>query len=361
MTRFPGIRAAGYVMPCFAATYGFVLVAFFIFRLDYARSLFVLSFAICIVWFFAGMASARQTARPAFAVVPIGDVRRLLSLPAREIVVLEEPAPPRSPVDGLVADFRADLPPAWESFIADWVLQGRPAYHVKHAAEMLTGRVEIEHLSENSFGSLDPGGGYRKVKAVVDVLAAAALMPFFLVLAAVVGIAIRLDSKGPVFFRQQRVGYRGRVFTVFKFRTMIDGKTMAEQASPDGARTAAMTTNADPRITRLGRLLRRSRIDEIPQLLNVLRGEMSWIGPRPEALPLSRWYEGELPFYRYRHVVRPGITGWAQVNQGHVVEMHDVLGKLHYDFYYIKYFSPWLDMFISLRTIWIMMRGRGAR
>ena len=122
-----------------------------------------------------------------------------------------------------------------------------------------------------------------------------------------------------------------------------------------------MTKQGDPRVTRLGRWLRLTRIDEVPQIINILRGEMSWIGPRPEALVLSQWYERELPFYRYRHIVIPGITGWAQVNQGHVSEVGDVHEKLHYDFYYIKNFSPWLDVVILLRTIETMLTGSGAR
>ena len=122
-----------------------------------------------------------------------------------------------------------------------------------------------------------------------------------------------------------------------------------------------MTQAGDPRITRVGRLLRHTRLDEVAQIVNILRGEMSWIGPRPEAEPLSAWYEKELPFYRYRHIVRPGISGWAQVNQGHVHQVDAVLEKLHYDFYYIKRFSPWLDAIILLRTVRTVLTGFGAR
>jgi lipopolysaccharide/colanic/teichoic acid biosynthesis glycosyltransferase len=123
----------------------------------------------------------------------------------------------------------------------------------------------------------------------------------------------------------------------------------------------AMTMSNDSRITRVGRLLRRTRLDELPQIINILRGEMSWIGPRPEAEPLSRWYEAELPFYRYRHIVPPGITGWAQVNQGHVSDLNQVMDKLHYDFFYIKNFSPWLDALIVVKTVQTVISGFGSK
>jgi lipopolysaccharide/colanic/teichoic acid biosynthesis glycosyltransferase len=170
-----------------------------------------------------------------------------------------------------------------------------------------------------------------------------------------VALLIRLDSPGPILFRQQRMGYRGKPFLMFKFRTMTEGPS-----HPD-PRLAAMTRDADNRVTKLGKVLRHYRIDELPQVVNILRGEMSWIGPRPEAVPLSLWYEAELPFYRYRHIVRPGITGWAQVKQGHVADMDEVLWKLHYDFYYIKNFSFWLDVLIIARTIRTVLSGFGAR
>jgi lipopolysaccharide/colanic/teichoic acid biosynthesis glycosyltransferase len=126
-------------------------------------------------------------------------------------------------------------------------------------------------------------------------------------------------------------------------------------------RASAVTKDGDDRITRIGSFLRRSRLDELPQIFNILAGEMSWIGPRPEAAVLSTWYTGEIPFYRYRHVVKPGISGWAQVNQGHVAGVDDVHRKLQYDFYYIKYFSPWLDSLIVFSTIRTMLTGFGSR
>ena len=188
----------------------------------------------------------------------------------------------------------------------------------------------------------------------LDFLLAVALLPLLLPLLAAIAICVRLDSPGPVIFRQARVGHAGKLITIYKFRTM-------RPAISEDDRRAAMTGKNDARITRVGAVLRRTRLDELPQVLNILRGEMSWIGPRPEAEILSIWYTNELPFYRYRHVVKPGISGWAQVNQGHVAEVDEVHRKLQYDFYYIKYFSPWLDLLILFRTIKTMLTGFGSR
>ena len=157
----------------------------------------------------------------------------------------------------------------------------------------------------------------------------------------------------PILFHQDRVGRDGREFTIVKFRTMVPG------AAGHGA--GMWFEPDDPRVTPVGRWLRASSIDELPQVWNVLLGEMSWIGPRPEAIALSEWYMAELPFYTYRHIVRPGITGWAQVNQGHVADLDSVYAKLHYDFYYIKNFSGWLDILILARTVATVFSGNGAK
>jgi lipopolysaccharide/colanic/teichoic acid biosynthesis glycosyltransferase len=134
-----------------------------------------------------------------------------------------------------------------------------------------------------------------------------------------------------------------------------------EPEAPEQSRQQAITRSADTRITPIGRTLRRTRLDELPQLFNVLKGEMSLIGPRPEAIALSTWYEESIPFYHYRHIIRPGITGWAQVNQGHVTDVDDIREKLNFDFYYVKNYSIWLDILIVFRTVAIMFNGFGSR
>ncbi|TIX86015.1 MAG: hypothetical protein E5V27_00165 [Mesorhizobium sp.] len=159
---------------------------------------------------------------------------------------------------------------------------------------------------------------------------------------------------GPALFRQKRMGYRGNIYEVYKFRTMKLSATVGDE------KEEAITKVADARITRLGQVLRKSRIDELPQAINILRGEMNWIGPGPEALVLSKWYKAELPFYRYRHTVRPGITGWAQVNQGHIAAVDDV-GKASLWLLLHQKFSPWLGVLIVFRTVRTMLTGFGAR
>ena len=179
-------------------------------------------------------------------------------------------------------------------------------------------------------------------------------LPLVLPVCAIISLAILLLDGRPIFFFQKRGGFRGLPFTAYKFRTMKSEPTREPLARNQ-------VIHNDPRISPLGGFLRRHRLDELPQVLNILRGEMGWIGPRPEPLELSMIYEKKLPFYRYRHAVRPGLTGWAQVNQGHVTSVSDIDEKLKYDFYYIKNVSIWLDFLIILKTFRIVLFGIGAK
>ncbi|GHD05644.1 glycosyl transferase [Tianweitania populi] len=351
----PGIAGAGYILPTFAWSYGTIFLIIFFWRLDYSRFQAAGSFVMSTLWYFGMSVVSRRMAPRELAIIPGGAVEVLTEISDIIWHRVRQPSGRPSGVSGIVVDLRADLSDDWERYIADAALAGIPVYHFKQVRESLTGRTEIEHLSENTLGSLNPNMLYLKVKQSIDWIAALSMLVVLSPILLAIGLAIRWDSPGPALFRQQRMGYRGEPFQMVKFRTM-----RAEQ--PRGERReAAITRDNDTRITRLGRFLRRTRIDELPQAINILRGEMSWIGPRPEAMALSELYEEKLPFYRYRHIVRPGITGWAQVNQGHVHSVDDVLSKLHFDFYYIKNFSPWLDLVIVLRTIKTMLTGFGAK
>jgi lipopolysaccharide/colanic/teichoic acid biosynthesis glycosyltransferase len=353
--NLPGVAAAAYIIPTFAITYGLVFLTIFFFRFEYSRFQAAASFIQSTLWYFGLALAARKLNPYSLAIIPGGEVNRLVTIPGVNWHWVESPSKIIEHVNGVVADLRADLSNEWERYIADRALSGIPVYHVKQISESLTGRVEIEHLSENTLGSLNPNNAYLKAKYIIDWFLAALMLVLVSPLLLLVAAIVRLDSEGPALFRQTRVGYRGQPYTVYKFRSM----TVCSGGGSE--RETAITKVGDQRITRIGAHLRKFRIDELPQLINIVRGEMSWIGPRPEAAVLSEWYEAELPFYRYRHIVRPGITGWAQVNQGHVAAVDDVLEKLHYDFYYIKNFSPWLDVLIILRTIKTVLTGFGAR
>ena len=189
-----------------------------------------------------------------------------------------------------------------------------------------------------------------RAKRVIDVVLSFALMLASSPLMLITAIAIKLDSKGPIFYRQIRTGLNGVTFTLYKFRTMI------EDAEPSGSTWAEKN---DPRVTRVGRLLRATRLDELPQLWNVLLGEMSFIGPRPERPDFNSKLEAAIPYYDLRHLVKPGITGWAQVLYPYGASLDDAREKLQYDLYYIKNYSVMLDLVILIRTLRVVLVGSG--
>ena len=356
VSGLPGTRESSGILPGYLISFGLALTVILLFRLDYSRALLLTSFALTITWFFLIYAVTQRRSKLLLGVVAGGQALDLFkAMPGVEAVRLK-PSDSADGLDAVAADFRHDHSDEWEARLADFTLAGVPVYHSKDLYESLTGRADLEHLSENNFGALGPLLPLLAFKQAVDRVLALPVLIVLLPLFAVVALAIKLDSRGPVLFRQRRAGYRGYEFTVFKFRTM-----RADQRKAPREKDAFITRENDARITRVGRFLRRTRIDELPQAINILRGEMSWIGPRPEASQLADWYQGEIPFYRYRHVVRPGITGWAQVNQGHVAEIDDIREKLQYDFYYIRNFSIWLDLLIIMKTVKTVFTGFGHK
>jgi exopolysaccharide biosynthesis polyprenyl glycosylphosphotransferase len=167
-----------------------------------------------------------------------------------------------------------------------------------------------------------------------------------------VALLVRLDSPGPILYRQERVGLGGKPFTLLKFRSM---RANAEARGP------AWAQQRDPRVTRVGSFMRRTRMDELPQLINILRGEMSFIGPRPERPHFVEQLAQAIPFYRERARVKPGLTGWAQVNYPYGASVEDARAKLSYDLYYVRNRSPLLDILILLSTVRVILFQEGAR
>jgi sugar transferase (PEP-CTERM system associated) len=221
--------------------------------------------------------------------------------------------------------------------------------------ERLSGKLQLDALKPSHFLF---GSGFRIKQSqqfgrrIASTLAAAVGLLLFLPFFPIVILLVRLSSSGPIFFRQTRVGVGGRHFTVLKFRTMTT------DAENDGAKWA---TKNDPRVTRFGAFMRKTRIDEIPQLWNVLRGDMTLVGPRPERPEFVPWLTQELPFYYLRHSIRPGLTGWAQVRYGYGATLAQTKVKLEYDLYYIKHMCLGLDLLIMFETVKTIVRRRGAQ
>jgi sugar transferase (PEP-CTERM system associated) len=222
--------------------------------------------------------------------------------------------------------------------------------------EKISGRIEVEQLYPSWLIFVEGfrfSGVFRLVRRVLNFTVALVALVLTLPLLPFVALAIRLDSPGPVLYRQKRVGRGGASFFCYKFRTM------RPDAEADSGATWAQ--DSDPRITRFGKFLRTSRLDEIPQLWCVLKGDMHFVGPRPERPEFVEWLSKEIPYYGVRHIVRPGITGWAQVRYKYGNTLDDAREKLQYDLFYIKNASLGLDLLIWLQTVKIVLLGRGAK
>src|SRR5258706_6502716 len=222
--------------------------------------------------------------------------------------------------------------------------------------EELLGRVPIHHRESDwvlrSFVDESRSGGLFEVgKRLLDVIGSIVGLAIFLVLFPFIGLAILIESGLPILYWQERLGRGGKEFKIVKFRTMV------QDAEKDGK--AQMAGEKDPRVTRVGNFLRATRLDEWPQFLNVLQGKMSLVGPRAERAEWVATFQEEIPFYRTRLLVKPGISGWAQINYGYAASVEDTSVKLEYDLYYIKHRSMLMDMAIILRTVGTMLERRG--
>jgi sugar transferase (PEP-CTERM system associated) len=233
--------------------------------------------------------------------------------------------------------------------------QGITVEEVGTLRERLSGKIQLDGLRPSSFlysEGFKIRSSQQFTRRVVSMCAAAAGLLILLPFIPIIMLMVKFSSKGPVFFRQTRVGVNGRTFNVIKFRTMFT------DAEAEGAKWA---TKNDPRVTRIGMFMRKTRLDEIPQLWNILRGDMDFVGPRPERPEFIPMLTENLPFYYLRHLVRPGLTGWAQIRYGYGATLAEAREKLEYDLYYLKHMSLGLDLYIMFETIKTIIRRRGAQ
>jgi lipopolysaccharide/colanic/teichoic acid biosynthesis glycosyltransferase len=340
----------GYVAPVAAIAYSTIAVLLLLMRSDYSRVQLFGSGVLAVLWMaFVAQLRARYLIRN-YALIPASLVEAMPEINTCRWLDFEEVERDGVRVDAIVTDLAIDLGEQQLQALASAAIAGVPVLDRRYVLETMTGRTPLGGLTPNEFGALLPSRQYLVIRRAIELALTMLTLPLLLPILALVAIVVRTTSAGPVLFVQPRVGRRGRVFRMIKFRTMYHGA-----AGP------SFTATSDPRVTSVGHFLRRSRLDELPQLFNILRGDMSWVGPRPEAFELDQKYVREIPHFALRGIVRPGVTGWAQINQGYAHEGDAMRLKLEYDLYYLKHCSLWLDVVIVLRTFAVVVAGTGAR
>lgn len=256
---------------------------------------------------------------------------------------------------GVILAYEDMVPRDLANMLMEARLKGRRVYDAADFYERFMSKIPVRYVQDHWF-VLSQGFDLLhhnmalKAKRVIDVVVALLLLAVTTPIMLLIAVVIKLDSPGPVIYAQIRTGQGGGLFKIFKFRTM------RADAEKNGAVWAEKN---DVRVTRVGRLLRKMRVDELPQIWNVLRGDMSFIGPRPERPNFNQKLEKQIPYYDLRHLVKPGISGWAQVMHPYGASVEDAQEKLQYDLYYIKNYSIYLDLLIAMKTIRIVARGQG--
>ena len=351
-------RGTAMVMVTLSATALMVLAT----RVYFSRSLLLVTVAVWAV--FVALHRAVRRRRPWIEpmVVFSSDsemVAELQRAPHADVMAVIDPAsnPDQQPLDPratLVVDMAVAHSPAVAGLVSGHDLAGRVVKPLASVYEEHTERVPLPRLVQDwqMTATLQRVRNWLWGKRLFDLAAVVITMPVWLLVAALVSVAVRVFSPGPVLFRQTRVGKGGKRFTIYKFRTMRDD---AEAAGPRFAEVD------DPRLVRGGAFLRRYRLDEIPQLWNVLKGDMSLVGPRAEQAPFVEEFFRAIPFYSLRHLMRPGCTGWAQINTDYAADLEGTVRKLTYDLYYIKNVSPMLDLRILWASVWTVITGSGSR
>ncbi|MEZ9553060.1 sugar transferase [Vibrio breoganii] len=252
---------------------------------------------------------------------------------------------------GVVCNFHKPISRVDEEILANCSLNDIPIYNSELLKERLNKKVQLDNIEPNNLKIFNSSRIYRKLKNGIDIAIILLLSPLLISITVLTAIAVKLNNpKDTVLFKQIRCGAHGRKFQMYKFRTMHS----SEEPIVDFA------TNLDHRIDNLSAFLRKTRLDELPQFWNVLKGDMSIIGPRPEQPYFIQQFQAQIPLYGYRHSVKPGITGWAQVEQGYTDSTDSTKEKVAFDLYYIKNLSAQLDLYIALKTVKIVLMRKGV-
>jgi lipopolysaccharide/colanic/teichoic acid biosynthesis glycosyltransferase/glycosyltransferase involved in cell wall biosynthesis len=358
--HLPAAERSGVLWVATLAPFLFTPLGFALLQQPYSRAAVVWCYAITTLWLWLGYRRLvkHSALRLAYFDADVPQQLHACMSPqtpdAQHIELLHWDLAASTPLpacDGLVLDRHVAASETRTRLLGQLKMQHLRLYSVQSVAELLSGRKMLP-TQEDNLWEIDNDPTYDRIKRLIDVALVLLLSPLWVPLSAIVAAAVLFDSPGPAFFGQSRVGRDGQLFKLWKFRSMVHG------LQAPGVHFAQAE---DPRITRVGRFLRRSRLDELPQLWNVLHGHMSLIGPRPEQAGFVREFATTIPSYPYRHLVRPGLTGWAQVQQGYADSAESTRLKLSYDLYYVAHYSLALDLLIAVKTIKTICTGFGAR
>jgi len=352
LSLYPKVSSFGLCFSILLLSYMGIILVISATRVYYSRSYLLLSFLLSLLSLLTIGYIEDKHKKLRFVLLSDLSGNEAEDLGRLNIEFLKAIKPSENHYDGIVVNDIKNLSPEIARFIVTETLKGTPVYTFAELYASFLGRVPLEYIDPDLLGTRASSSIYKGVKRIVELLIATIFFVPAAVIGLIIAISIKVDSKGPVFFIQERVGQNGRPFKLIKFRTMHNNSEL------DGPQFAKEN---DSRVTRVGKFLRKTRLDELPQLINVIRGDMSFVGPRPEQIPFARQFEEKIPYYNLRYSLKPGLTGWAQINRGYTSGLDDTKEKLEYDLFYLRYESPWLDLLILFKTLKIVLTGFGAR
>ncbi|WP_370459292.1 exopolysaccharide biosynthesis polyprenyl glycosylphosphotransferase [Cupriavidus sp. SW-Y-13] len=357
--HLPSMEGTSIVGMATSLPFAVLLIVYAGFHIEYSRGAVLVGYLTTLAWIWFGYRRFVQQYVPVFGYLDpetLQHLNRIIAMPGatpptktrfEQIGSIED----AMHCDGILVERGMTADPARTRLLTEYRLGHLRMYSVERIGEMLTGRVGLDHIDENFFDDYADHYLFDNVKRLIDIVAVLLLAPMAVPVGLAVAVAVSMESHGGALFRQRRTGLFGKPFTMLKFRSM----------GVDKHGPAQFAARQDPRVTRVGRVIRKYRLDEIPQLWNVLVGDMSFIGPRPEQVPLVESFTESISYYPYRHLVRPGLSGWAQVQQGYVGTHEETVTKLSYDLYYVKHCSFALDLLIAVKTVRTLLTGYGAR
>ena len=349
--RFPKLNKPLTLAFVILMFYVILLTIFATFRIYYSRSFILISILINYVITYLILVSPYKKLRPKFVLLYPENSIRERELIDCGIEFITDLSNNGENYDGIIIKDFSVINPEVSELVTRQIFKGTPLFSFAEIYSFITGKIPLESFKPELMRTSEMTVAYRSMKRVFEKIVCLICLIPAIIIGAIISILIVIDSGFPIFFIQERVGYKGKTFRLIKFRTMVKD---AESNGP------AFANDGDNRITRVGKIIRKLRLDELPQIINIIKGDMSLIGPRPEQIPFAREFEKNIPYYSLRYNLRPGLTGWAQIHSGYAANLDQTKEKLEYDLFYLFNQSIYLDLIIIFKTIRIVLTGRGA-